>query len=365
MTASALGATALWGKPQLPPPGGIKAFCIDFNWHHEDGPKTWINAFARPGLWADANPEQHVEWYHALGANVIQTFAVSCNGYAWYKGGAVPPQPGLKYDFLPEMVRLGHKRGMLVTGYFCAGANTKFAQDHPSLSYGTPGNLHIPFTDEYLAYLSRSIADAVRRTGLDGFMIDWIWNPAPELRKQGWIEAEKKLYMQLTGKPFPSAGPAASDLLEYERKAIERCWRAVRKAAKDERKDCILWLSCNNLTAPTVNGADWLKDVDWVMNESPDRAFFNAARQAVGPQTRMLQCLVGWVQHDAATYLSDRTTQGIDLYGFAEPRANSLPLGVEEYLKRGPQGFPGATGTAPNDRNIATLARFYNGRPLL
>ncbi len=55
----------------------IKAFCIDFNW----GPKG-INGFAGPGVWAGASPEVHVCWYKGLGANVIQTFAVSCNGYA-------------------------------------------------------------------------------------------------------------------------------------------------------------------------------------------------------------------------------------------------------------------------------------------
>jgi len=33
----------------------IQAFCIDFNWG-EGGP----NAFAKPGLWADASPKDHV-----------------------------------------------------------------------------------------------------------------------------------------------------------------------------------------------------------------------------------------------------------------------------------------------------------------
>lgn len=97
----------------------IQAFDIDFNWG-EGG----INAFAAPGLWADADPTEHIQWYADMGCTVVQTFAVSCNGYAWYKNGIVPEQPGLKYDFLPEMVRLGHERGMEVYGYFCASANT-------------------------------------------------------------------------------------------------------------------------------------------------------------------------------------------------------------------------------------------------
>ena len=47
---------------------------------------------------------------------------------------------------------------MLVMGYFCIGANSKWGKDHPGLSYDAPSDIHIPFTDEYLDYLSRSMA---------------------------------------------------------------------------------------------------------------------------------------------------------------------------------------------------------------
>ncbi len=95
-----------WPIPSVLPAGEqlrepLKAYCIDFNWG-EGGP----NGFARPGLWADADPAKHVAWYRALGANVRQTFCVSCNGYAWYKHGVVPEQPGLKHDFLTESSRM-------------------------------------------------------------------------------------------------------------------------------------------------------------------------------------------------------------------------------------------------------------------
>ena len=104
----------------------IKAYDLDFNWG-DGGP----NAFAKPGLWADANPAEHVSWYKDMGVNTIQTFIVSCNGYAWYKNGVVPEQPGLKYDFLPEMVRLGHQEGMKVMGYLCIGPNTRWGMEYP------------------------------------------------------------------------------------------------------------------------------------------------------------------------------------------------------------------------------------------
>ena len=114
----------------------LKAFSIDFNW----GPGA--PHFAEPGLWADASPAAHVQWYQDLGANVIQTFCVSCNGYAWYKNGVVPEQPGLQTDFLREQVRLGHAAGMLVMGYFCPGANTLWGQRHPALIQRGPNRAH-------------------------------------------------------------------------------------------------------------------------------------------------------------------------------------------------------------------------------
>jgi hypothetical protein len=66
----------------------VKAFCIDFKWVHlqrEPAPSAAGGGpivFAPPGHWSDASPQAHVRWYAGLGANTVQTFAVSCNGYA-------------------------------------------------------------------------------------------------------------------------------------------------------------------------------------------------------------------------------------------------------------------------------------------
>lgn len=184
--------------PEVSKTKPIKAYCLDFNWAL--GRRA---GFAKPGYWKDADPAQHAAWYKAIGANVIQTFAVSCNGYAWYKNGVVPEQPGLKHDFLREVVKLGHAEGMAVMGYFCIAANTRWGKENPELSYGTPSTYHIPYTDEYLAYLSTAITDAVSTTGIDGFMIDWVWMPRRRSTEGKWLEAEKKLYQQLMGEPFP------------------------------------------------------------------------------------------------------------------------------------------------------------------
>ena len=95
---------------------------------------------------------------------------------------------------------------MRVMGYFCVGANTYWAQQHPDLSYGADSNIHIPFTSEYLDYLSASIQDVLRKTGIDGFMIDWVFSP-PTLMKETrvrWLACEQRMYAELYGRPFPA-----------------------------------------------------------------------------------------------------------------------------------------------------------------
>ena len=193
-------------------------FCVNFNWG-PGGP----NGFPNPGHWADADPAAHVAWYEQLGANVIQTFAVSCNGYAWYQGGEIPAQPGLKHDFLTEAVKLGHQKNMRVMGYFCVAANTRWAKEHPGLSYGSPSDFHLPLTDAYLDYLGTAVEEALRRTDMDGFMVDWLWNPKDEVRtaqnKGQWLDCDKRLFETLVGKPFPADGrPSAADRQVYERR---------------------------------------------------------------------------------------------------------------------------------------------------
>ncbi len=133
--------------------GQIRAYNIDYNW---DSPDKYINSFAAPGRWADANPKELMRWYEGMGCNAVHSFGVSCNGYAWYKGGkVVPPQPGLKYDLLTEMVKIGKEKNIKVFAYFCVGANTKWGLEYPELSYGTPSSPHIPFTLEYIKYFVR------------------------------------------------------------------------------------------------------------------------------------------------------------------------------------------------------------------
>ena len=327
----------------------LRAYCIDFNWEL----KKNGNIFAEPGHWANADPAAHVRWYKDIGANCIQTFVLSCNGYAWYKGGPIPEQPGLKSDFLPEVVRLGHEQRMLVMGYYCIGANSLWGQRHPDQSYGTPSGMHIPLTKDYIDYLCVSVEDALKKTGIDGFMLDWMQNTSGK-----WLDCEKTMYAELMGVPFPGADKIKpADKAKFDGLAVARCWTRIRDTARKVKPDCILWP--NGLHHLKLEGPDWL------LNEGPAVQPTETARQQLdGRPIRLIQNQVGWPQHDARKVFSNARYQSWDFYGFAAPYDNSLPLPVAEYLNRPIDDFKGADRMTINDRNIAALVRFYLGKPV-
>jgi hypothetical protein len=153
-------------------------------------------------------------------------------------------------------------------------------------------------------------------------------------------------------------------LLAYQRRAIERCWVRIREARDRANAKCVIWLSCSRLKDPAVTDSKLLRECDWVMNEAPGRDLLEAARPMAGPRTRLIQNVVGWVDHDARSFLSDPANQRLDLYGFAEPRDNSLPLPVEQYLTKPLASFNGKDRMEVNDRNIAVMIRCYRGMKL-
>ena len=333
----------------------IKAYCIDFNWG-EGGP----NAFAEPGLWADANPEEHVQWYKDLGVNVIQTFAVSCNGYAWYKNGIVPEQPGLKYDFLSEVVRLGHQEGMKVMAYFCIAANTRWGQMHPEESYGIPADGHIPLTLDYLDYLGKAIQDALVKTGIDGFMIDWLFHgpihPGKSLR---WLPCEQVMWKQLMESDFPGKENISQEQEdEFTRRSVARCWEHIRHSAKSVQPDCKIWLSCYDLKHPQMRDSKVFKEVDWLMNEAGDITSVKAVKSIIGANTQLITCLANWNNADPKEVVPAAREIGVGLYGFTKPTENSLLPSMAKYLTKPIDSFKG------DEKNIAALVRSYKDLPL-
>ena len=252
---------------------------------------------------------------------------------------------------------------MRVMGYFCVAANTRWAKEHPDLSYGFPSDYHLPLSDAYLDYLGAAVEDAVRRTDMDGFMVDWLWNPTDKVRaaqnKGRWIDCDKQLFETLVGKPFPANGrPAAADRQVYERKAIERCWRRIHDAAKRVKPDCVIWISCNNVLDPACGHgrAEGGRLVHGRERQPGADAENRRALGAANATTALPGGLGRWAQRaENPRRPSQRRLRDLWLHGPPGPTRFRFPSPDASVNLR--IAFSG------NERNVAVLARFFTGRP--
>lgn len=91
-----------------------------------------------------------------------------------------------------------------------------------------------------------------------------------------------------------------------------------------------------------------LEEVDWLMNEHPDPEKLDAARDATGPHTQLIQCICGWGdQHNAQGIIDAPRFAGVGLYGFARPDPDTtLPL----------------DDGSGNARNIDAMRKAFNAR---
>ncbi|MEK6247364.1 MAG: hypothetical protein N2C12_04245, partial [Planctomycetales bacterium] len=278
--------------------------------------------------------------------------------YAWYKNGVVPEQPGLKHDFLTEMVKLGHKENMKVMGYFCVAANTRWGQLYPDESYGVPSDGHIPLTKKYNKYLADAIEDALKKTNMDGFMIDWAFHGSIYETDIEWLPCEIEMWAELMDGPFPGQDNVTKDQeLEYARRSVDRCWQRIREAAKSAEPDCIIWLSLYKLDHPQVANSRILKEVDWLMNEGGTAEELKKTQQKLG-RGNLMNCLAAWNKADPRTVVPASIEAGFGLYGFTKPvMGNLLPSIDDYYLAKDPDELTG------DEANIAMLARAYRGLP--
>jgi len=307
----------------------IKAFSVDLNW-------DLFGRACSPGLHAKADPAAQVDWYAELGANVIQTFCVTYNGYAAFESDVAPVTPGLRSDFLSGQVEGGHSLGMKVMGYFCLGSNPFYALQRPTTEwhdltkgeYQNIQNHHLPFSERYLDYFCASVRDALIKTDIDGFMVDWF----RVLRGSSWLEIEKEMWWQLMGEEFPRLStPPPEEIVEFDRRQIARAWTRLRDTVLDTRK-AIIWTNhpFSKADDPVWNNHPLLKEVDWVLNEAPDTGMLDWLESQCGPQTTIVQNLCGWAGHDAASW-KEIDYERFGLYGFAAANpATSLPWTEKE-----------------------------------
>lgn len=96
--------------------------------------------------------------------------------------------------------------------------------------------------------------------------------------------------------------------------------------------DCILWLTCFDITHPHIVNSKMFQEIDWLMNEEGDVAKIDSIKSMVGENTRLITCLANWNKKDAKTVVVDAMNNGVGLYGFVKPDSTSLLPPIAHYL---------------------------------
>src|SRR6185295_16855554 len=133
-----------------------------------------------------------------------------------------------------------------------------------------------------------------------------------------------RMWGELMGEKFPSTGPPpAQAALEYDKRAMARAWQHIQSAAGATRKATI-WTNHPFVEQekPMWEGHRMLKEVDWVLNESPDIRWLAWLQKQVGEKTLVVQNLCGWPEHDAVAWKKINTRK-FGLYGFAQADVNT------------------------------------------
>lgn len=304
----------------------IKAFSADFN-------SDLLGRPASPGLYAHAQAGDHIKWNKEMGVNTIYSFCMSLNGYAWYRSSLAPVTPGMKGDFLKEMVRLGHDQGMAVHGYFCLASNPWYTLRYPDEEVPFPPGdkrQNLPLTKKYLDYVCRCMEEASKANDIDGFLIDWFYEIEPT-----WCPAERKLYRELMGETFPGEDKIDGSLtLEFRRRAIARAWKQIREAVKSVRDSIII---CVNVPFTpekfsVFEGQAIMRECDWFLSESPELENACWVKNQVGDKP-VLYNLTGWSGHDPRVW-EKALKKGFHLFGYAKcDVVTTLPPETNPHIK--------------------------------
>jgi hypothetical protein len=121
---------------------------------------------------------------------------------------------------------------------------------------------------------------------------------------------------------FPDEGePGDADVIAFDRATLDNAWRRIKNAVDTTRKVKI-WTNqpFDKVDDPIWNGHILMKEVDYVLNESPDTSLLEWMRATVGKQTLVVQDICGWANHNAEMWKEiDPAKYGFFGFAAADP----------------------------------------------
>jgi len=231
----------------MPPPAMAQAavprlsetyrhYCFDFN---------WVDKLDREGRplsdYSRMRAEDHIRHLVEMKANSLMVFAMSISGYMFYDSKVGERHPTLGYDYLREMIRLGHARGIGMELYVPTVWADRLVQKNPSwgmrnpdgtLYAGSYGGYHPDPNSPASDWFVEVIRELIPAYGAQAFFADGL-----SFLRYGQSEYTVKKFREEMGRPYPRSleeDPDWRATLRWEVTQIEKFWRKLREAVKQQ-----------------------------------------------------------------------------------------------------------------------------------
>lgn len=211
-------------------------YCFDFNWVDKlDRQGNPLSDYRR------LSAEDHVRKLVEMKANSLMVFTMSISGYMFYDSKVGERHPTLEYDYLKEIVRLGHQRGIAMELYVPTIWADRLVQKNPSWGVRNPdGTLYTSSYGGYHPDPNSPAADwyvKVIRELIPAYNGDAFFADGLSFLRYGQSEHTVKRFQQDMGRRYPKSldeDPDWRATVRWEVGQVEKFWRKLRDAIKGQ-----------------------------------------------------------------------------------------------------------------------------------
>ncbi|MCX6621740.1 MAG: beta-galactosidase trimerization domain-containing protein [Acidobacteria bacterium] len=227
-----LGAAALSGQTPVPKlTETYRHYCFDFN---------WVDKLDRAGKplsdYSKLSAEEQIRALEEMHANSLMVFTMSISGYTFFDSKVGERHPRLNYDYLKEMVRLGHQRGIAMELYVPTAWADRVIQKSPSWAIRKPdgslltslyGGYHPDINSPAAGWYASLLRELFPAYGAEGFFADGI-----SMLRYGQSEYTVKKFRAEMGREYPKSLETDPDwraTMRWEVEQVRKYWRMIRE----------------------------------------------------------------------------------------------------------------------------------------
>lgn len=210
-------------------------YCFDFN---------WVDRLDRDGKpladYSKLSARDHIQQLVEMHADSLMVFTMSISGYMFYDSKVGERHPTLQYDYLKEMIRLGHAKGIAMELYVPTMWADRLIQKHPSWGMRTPqGDLYTGAYGGYHPDINSPAADwyvEVIRELIPAYQGDAFFADGISFMEYGQSEYTVKRFREEMNRDYPRSlaeDPDWRATVRWEMAQIDRYWNKLKRAVKE------------------------------------------------------------------------------------------------------------------------------------